>query len=78
MNDQKKPNELVTQVRTVKISTQATLTCLAEDAFRAGDQSLYEELRELNKSFGNKCEEILQKRGAGAPKKTKVKLMVVK
>ena len=78
MTGQQKPDKLVTQFRSITIGTQATLTCLAEDAFLANDQNLYRELRELNEIFTRMSEAILQKRGAGTPKKPKIKLTVVK
>ena len=56
--------KVVCDLRVQIISAQAELNCLAEDALRAGNQSLYEKIRKFAKDFGAKGDELLQQNGA--------------
>ena len=75
-----KPQETTDRVQNIKAvlnKAQADLSCLAEDARKVGNQTLYEELHKFVKDFGTRSEELLQKHGAGAPKKQKVTLRII-
>jgi hypothetical protein len=69
---------LIQKLKGLKVNTQATLVCLAEEAFRSGDRELYLDLKSLSDSLNYEAEKVLSRYGATTPPKAKPKLRVVK